>query len=86
MYSTNNEGKTIAAERFIRALKNKDYKHMTSISKNMFFDISLLIQSRVHILTLTVCSFHVTYAFQSEFTLYSCLNVKELLARSRCEI
>ena len=29
---------------------------------------------------------HVTYAFQSESTLYSCLNVKELLARSRREI
>ena len=34
----------------------------------------------------TVCSCHVTYAFQSESTLYSCLNVKELLARSRREI
>ena len=33
-----------------------------------------------------ICSYHVTYAFQSESTLYSCLNVKELLARSRCEI
>ena len=32
---------------------------------------------------LTVCSYHVTYAFQSESTLYSCLNVKELLARNR---
>ena len=30
----------------------------------------------------TVCSCHVTYAFHSESTLYSCLNVKELLARS----
>ena len=35
---------------------------------------------------LTLCSCHVTYAFQSESTLYSCLNVKELLARSRCKI
>ena len=35
---------------------------------------------------ITVCSCHVTYAFQSESTLYSCLNVKELLARSRREI
>ena len=35
---------------------------------------------------LTVCSYHVTYAFQSESILYSCLNVKELLARSRHEI
>ena len=31
--------------------------------------------------SLTVCSYHVTYAFQSESPLYSCLNVKELLAR-----
>ena len=29
---------------------------------------------------LTICSNHVTYAFQSESTLYSCVNVKELLA------
>ena len=35
---------------------------------------------------LTVCSCHVTYAFQSGSTLFSCLNVKELLAGSRCEI
>ena len=35
---------------------------------------------------LTVRSYHVTYAFQSESTLYSCLNFKELLARSRREI
>ena len=37
------------------------------------------------IILLTVCSCHVTYAFQSESTLCSCLNVKELLARSRRE-
>ena len=36
--------------------------------------------------SLTVYSYHVTYAFQSEATLYSCLDVKELLARSRREI
>ena len=35
---------------------------------------------------LTVCSYHVTYLFQSESTLYSCLNVKELLAQNRCKI
>ena len=34
MYSTNNEGKTVVAERFIRTLKSKIYKYMTSISKN----------------------------------------------------
>ena len=35
---------------------------------------------------LTLCSYHVTYAFQSESTLYSCLNVKELLAQNRRKI
>ena len=35
---------------------------------------------------LTVCSYHFTYALQSESTLCSCLNVKELLARNRCDI
>ena len=33
----------------------------------------------------TVC-YHVTYAFQSKSALYSCLNVKELLARNRGDI
>ena len=35
---------------------------------------------------LSVCSYHVMKVFQSESTLYSCLNVKELLAWSRCKI
>ena len=34
---------------------------------------------------LIVCYYHLTYAFQSESTLYSCLNVKEPFARSRRE-
>ena len=39
MYSTHNEGKSVVAERFIRTLKNKIYKHMTTISKNVSFDV-----------------------------------------------
>ena len=38
MYSTNNEGKFVVAERFIRMLKSKIYKSMTSISKNLYID------------------------------------------------
>ena len=38
MYSTHNEGKSVIAERFIRTLKTKIYKHMTSISKNVYID------------------------------------------------
>ena len=37
MYSAYNEGKSVVAERFIRALKNKIYKHVTAISKNVYF-------------------------------------------------
>ena len=39
MYSTYNEGKPVVAERFIRTLKNKILKHMTAISKNVYFDV-----------------------------------------------
>ena len=38
MYSIQSEGKSVAAERFIRTLKNKIYKYMTSISKNVYID------------------------------------------------
>ena len=38
MYSTNNEGKSVITERFIRTLKNKIYEYMTSISKNVYID------------------------------------------------
>ena len=42
--------------------------------------------SAMRSITLTVCSCHVTYPFQDESTLYNCMNVKELLARSRRKI
>ena len=38
MYSTYNEGKSVAAERFIRTFKNKIYKYMILVSKNMCID------------------------------------------------
>ena len=38
MYSTNNERKSVIAERFIKTLKNKIYKYMTSTSKNVYID------------------------------------------------
>ena len=38
MYSTHNKGKSVVAERFIRTLKNKIHKYMTSISKNVYID------------------------------------------------
>ena len=38
MYSTNNEGKSVIAERFITTSKNKVYKYMNSVSKNVYID------------------------------------------------
>ena len=37
MYSTYNEGKSVVAERFIRTLKNKLYKHMTATGENVYY-------------------------------------------------
>ena len=39
IYSTYNEGKSVVAERFIRTLKNKLYKHMTATSKNVCYNV-----------------------------------------------
>ena len=39
MYSTYNEGESVIAEGFIRTLKNKIFKHMTAISKYVYFDV-----------------------------------------------
>ena len=39
MHSTYNEGKFVVAERFIRMLKNKIFKHVTAASKNVYFDV-----------------------------------------------
>ena len=38
MHSTHNEGKSVVGERFIRTLKNKIYKYMTSTSTNVYID------------------------------------------------
>ena len=38
MYSIHNEGKSVAAERFIRTLKTKIYKYMTPVSKNVYIN------------------------------------------------
>ena len=39
MYSTYNEGKSVVAERFMRTLKNKLYKHMITTSKNVYYNV-----------------------------------------------
>ena len=39
MYSAFNERKSVVAEKFIRTLKNKIFKHMTATSKNVYIDV-----------------------------------------------
>ena len=39
MCSIHNKGKSVVASRFIRILKNKIFKHMTAISRNVYFDV-----------------------------------------------
>ena len=39
MYSTCKKVKSVVAERFIRTLKNKIFKHIAAISKNVYFDV-----------------------------------------------
>ena len=39
IYPTYNEEKSVVAERFIRMLKNKIFKHMTAISKSVYWNV-----------------------------------------------
>ena len=39
MYSTYNEGKSVVAEKFIRTIKNKLYKHMTATGTNVYYNV-----------------------------------------------
>ena len=39
MFSTYSEGKPVVAERSIRTLNNKMFKHMTAVSENVYFDV-----------------------------------------------
>ena len=43
MYSTYNEGESAVPERFIKTLKNKNFRHMTAISKNILMHWMILL-------------------------------------------
>ena len=67
------------ADKFLEILNKQDQ----AMKYRVEFEYYKKYEFKVH---LTVCSHHVTYMFQNESILYSCLNVKELLARNRREI
>ena len=53
MYSANNEGKSVVAERFIKTLKNKIYKHKTTIGKNVYFnDLDVIVKVAIILSTI----------------------------------
>ena len=82
MHSTYNEGKSVVAERFIRTLKNKIFKHMTAISKNVYFDVLHDIINKCNNTshrTIKMKPIDVTsdsYAKYSEDSMLPCLNLK----------
>ena len=64
---------------------SSDVKSFKAIDKILITYITYIIYITLitYITHIILYSYHVTYAFQSELTLYSCVNVKELLARGR---
>ena len=76
--------KTVSSLRNRFKLTKRYYSNPTEENKNLLNAKSNECSNMI--VGLTVCPCHVTYVFQSESTLHSCLNVKELLARSRREI
>ena len=56
---------------------NYGVPHQISAEESSMLLVNIAYISNIN---LTVYSCHVTYAFQNESTLYSCLDVKELLA------
>ena len=57
-----------------------------SLFTSDFIENTLKLQHLKIQIYLTVSNYHVTYGFKSETALYSCLNVKQLLSRNRCNI
>ena len=55
--TTNDKGKSVVAGRFIRALKNEIYKHMTAVSKNVYFNVNTIFA----IYTIFDCKYKNTY-------------------------
>ena len=74
IYSTNNEGKSVIAVRFIRTLKNKMYKYMTSVSKNVSTD-KLMIN-----ITIYMCVKHIVNKYNN--TYHSTIKMKPVNLKS----
>ena len=60
-------------------VRKRTLNHLTKLAKWLGHVVSTYLCD-------AVCYYRVTYVFQSESTLHSCLNAKELLGRSKCNI
>ena len=70
MYSTYNEGKSVVAERFIRTLKNKIFKHMAAVYFDVLYDIVNKYNNAVH-RTIKMKPIDVTSDSYGEYNEYS---------------
>ena len=71
--STYNEGKSVVAEKFIRTLKRKIYKHMAAVSKNVYFDVFdyiVDIYNNTYHTTLRIPSIDVEYGSYAECSVH----------------
>ena len=74
MHSTHNEGKSIVAKRLglIRTLKNKIYKHMTAVSKNVYVDVlNAMLINTTYFTTTKIAPTDVKSGFYAEYNIDS---------------
>ena len=73
--------------RILNEIHNIGSYVVNKLSLSFYDDERFILDDGINSLAyLIVCFYHVTYEFESESTLCSCLNIKELLAQSRCHI
>ena len=77
IYSTHNEGKSVFAERFIRTLKNKVYKHMTALLNTML----ILVKNNLNLKLVIMLQFEYIKNFLLEDMLQFCPKQFLLLAK-----
>ena len=77
IYSTHNEGKSVFAERFIRTLKNKVYKHMTALLNTML----ILVKNNLNLKLVIMLQFEDMKKFLLEDMLQFCPKQFLLLAK-----
>ena len=71
---------------FCKEIESAQYNDMQAITKTIRDTCREKMRKELRIKNLAVCSYHVTYSFQSESELYNFLNAKVILAQNRHDI